>query len=124
MLRDNLGYDINNMELMPIPVDVHIARATLALGVVRGHYKGNVDGLYQYIRQAWFESVKGLIRPDGLHMIALDVDEALWHLSRSGCTNRQAHGQCPKRTSCLCSDLCVPGIIQIDAAKSLCEVDT
>jgi hypothetical protein len=37
MLRENVGIaDLKRMEEVPIPVDVHIARSTLCLGVVKG----------------------------------------------------------------------------------------
>lgn len=36
MLRDNVGIaQLENLENVPIPVDIHIARATLATGIVR-----------------------------------------------------------------------------------------
>lgn len=124
MLRDNLGYDIANMELIPIPVDVHVARATLTLGIVRGKYSGHINELFNYIRQAWFESVKGLKRSDGLPMIALDVDESLWHLSRGGCTKRHSNGYCSRKAICLCRDFCIPGEIELDSTNSQAKVNT
>lgn len=69
------------------------------------------------IRSAWFESVKGLTRPDGLPFTALDIDEPLWYLSRQGCSNRNESGACPKRDLCLCRDYCVPGLIEINTKK-------
>ena len=98
-----------DMETIPIPVDIHVARATLTLGVVKGRYEGSVQYLFESIREAWFKSVEGIIRPDGLPMIALDVDEPLWHLSRNGCSKRDRSGACAKRQTCLCKDYCIPG---------------
>ena len=97
-----------DMETIPIPVDIHVARATLTLGVVKGRYEGSVQYLFESIREAWFKSVEGIIRPDGLPMIALDVDEPLWHLSRNGCSKRDRSGACAKRQTCLCKDYCIP----------------
>jgi hypothetical protein len=109
MLRDNVGLEIKNLGAVPIPVDVHVARATLAVGIVRGWYDGDLEGIYREIRLAWRESVKGL-RVDGREMIALDVDEALWHLSKYGCTDRdQATGECPHYERCEARELCVRG---------------
>lgn len=65
MLRDNVGLSLDNMDRIPIPVDIHVARSTLALGVVRGSYAGNLSGLFKDIREAWFRAVKGLKRDDG-----------------------------------------------------------
>jgi len=58
MLRDNAGLiqienmneipnsiGIRNLDKVPIPVDIHVARATLALGVVRGQYNGPTERL-------------------------------------------------------------------------------
>lgn len=123
MLRDNIGLtQIQNLDKVPIPVDRHIARATLALGVVRSQYKGSMDSIFQIIRRAWFESVEGL-SIDGRPMIALDVDEPLWHLSKYGCTNRdKLIGDCPVYDRCEVKEYCVKGKIIIQ--DSYVEFDT
>lgn len=123
MLRDNVGIsNLRNLDKVPIPVDIHVARATLATGVVRGQFEGNLNGLFQYIRDAWFESVKGLStgkRP----MMALDVDEPLWQLSKYGCTNRdKISGYCSKRNTCEAKEFCISGKINI--VKNKAEVQT
>jgi hypothetical protein len=54
-----------------------------------------MDEIYAEIRKAWHGSVAGL-QTDGREMIALDLDEALWHLSKYGCTDRDLDtGDCP-----------------------------
>ena len=59
MLRDNVGISqLENLEYVPIPVDIHVARATLATGVVIGNGEGRLEELFSYIRKAWFESMK------------------------------------------------------------------
>jgi hypothetical protein len=78
MLRDNVGLSIRNLEAVPIPVDIHVARASLAVGLVRGQYEGRVAGIHEEIRRAWRESAKGL-RVDGRKMIALDGRTAAIH---------------------------------------------
>ncbi len=114
MLRDNVGIkEIRNVERVPIPVDIHVARATLMTGVVRGLFKGKLDGLFAHIREAWFESVSSL-RVNDRAMIALDVDEPLWHLSKYGCSNRDgATGFCPVNKICEAHDFCIEGTIQL-----------
>jgi hypothetical protein len=53
-------------------------------------------------------------------MIALDVDEPLWHLSRNGCTLRDPeNGACPKRAGCPVADLCWPGRIKVGTRVEL-----
>ena len=114
MLRDNIGIThLKNFEEVPIPVDTHVAKATLSLGVVRGKYKGNLSDLFPDIRKAWFESVNGL-SVDGRLMIALDLDEPLWHLSKYGCTFRDKEsGECPVYNRCVMRNFCIPGKINI-----------
>jgi len=114
MLRDNVGIaPLKNLEKVPIPVDIHVARATLTTGVVRGSIEVRLDELFEYVRKAWFESVKGVSiknRP----MIALDVDEPLWHLSKYGCTKRNEEGYCPVHTKCEAREFCIKGKIRLE----------
>lgn len=124
MLRDNVGIsNIQHLELVPIPVDKHIGRATLALGIVRGKYSGRFADLFETIRKAWFESVREL-SVDGRPMIALDIDEPLWHLSRYGCTFRDKQsGICPIISSCEARQFCILGKIDIYNSSTI-ELDT
>jgi len=114
MLRDNAGISkLRNLEKVPIPVDRHVVRATLATGVVRGQFEGRLNELFKYIRKAWFKSVKDL-NAKNRPMIALDVDEPLWHLSKYGCTKRdEITGHCPVYSRCEARDLCIKGKIKI-----------
>ena len=123
MLRDNVGIaQLRNLENVPIPVDIHVARATLATGVVRGRARIGFESLFEYIRRAWFESVKGLKVKDR-PMIALDVDEPLWHLSKYGCTSRdKITGFCPEHRNCEAREFCVNGRIKIE--DNVVELDT
>lgn len=124
MLRDNAGItQLRNLEVCPIPVDIHVARATLTTGIVKGSTEIRLTDLFEYIRKAWFESVKGLSimnRP----MIALDVDEALWHLSKYGCSkNRNAMtGSCSAFNICEAREFCIEGKVKIE--KSFVELET
>lgn len=36
MLHDNVGIDLKNLDKIPIPVDIHIARASFTTGCLRG----------------------------------------------------------------------------------------
>lgn len=123
MLWDNAGASkLQNLEKVPIPVDIHVARATLALGVVRGNYSGRLEDLFECVRNAWFESVTGL-RVGDREMIALDVDEPLWHLSKDGCVKRDAEtGRCSMRDTCEAREFCTNGRIGI--LKSRVELQT
>ena len=118
MLRDNVGITkLKNLEKVPIPVDIHVARATLCTGIVKGHYSGNLTGLFDYVREAWSESVKGL-KLKSRPMIALDVDEPLWHLSKYGCTKRKKEsGRCHLIPECEAGDFCIKGRVKIEKNK-------
>jgi len=124
VLRDNVGVtELRNLESVPVPVDKHIARATLATGVVRGRFSGRLSDLFEDIRAAWFESVKGLYAGNS-PMIALDVDEPLWHLSKYGCAkNRnETTGDCSVFHRCEARMFCVKGRIMIEG--DFVELDT
>ena len=114
MLRDNFGISsLSNLNKVSIPVDIHVARATLATGVVKGNFKGDLAKLFNFVREAWFESVLDLKIKDR-PMIALDMDEALWHLSKYGCTNRnKTTNHCPMSEKCEVNEFCVDGKINI-----------
>jgi hypothetical protein len=118
MLRDNVGLDqLKNLDKVPIPVDVHIARATAATGVVRGKFDGNLSDYYEIVRKAWFQSVRG-VDLDGRPMIALDVDEPLWHLSKYGCTKRKpTYEICPLLKNCPAKDFCIFGIVSVNGSS-------
>ncbi len=123
MLRDNVGVDkLRRLDEIPIPVDIHVARASLTTGVVRGNFKGSVSDLFGSIREAWFSSVEE-ITAEGRPMIALDVDEPLWHLSKYGCTHRDMNtGECLKIGQCEAGRYCIKGKIKIK--NYLVEMDT
>jgi len=123
MLRDNAGISVlRNLDKVPIPVDIHVARATLATGVVKGSFECGLESLFEFIRKAWFDSVEGLAaksRP----LVALDVDEPLWHLSKYGCTYRdKATGCCPLFDRCAAKEFCVRGKVKIQ--NSYVKVET
>jgi endonuclease III len=123
MLRDNVGIsELINLDKVPIPVDIHVARATLTTGVVKGNFVGRLGQLFKYTRKVWFASTEGL-NLEARPMIALDVDEPLWHLSKYGCTKRNdISGFCPVRQRCEAKKYCVEGQIRI--GNGLVELET
>jgi hypothetical protein len=117
MLNDNVGLSIQRLDEVPIPVDVHIARASLATGIVQGRYDGGLSEIYERIRRAWAAAVVGL-KVGERPMRALDVDEPLWHLSKYGCTSRHPEtGTCPKIGSCEARAFCVLGKVIIQGTR-------
>ena len=113
---------MKELDKVPIPVDIHVARATLSLGVVAGKFNGKLTDIFDQIREAWFESVRGLQVKDRA-MIALDLDKALWDLSKYGCSSRNGStGACPRMSACYVREFCVGGVIKID--KGSVELDS
>jgi hypothetical protein len=110
MLTDIEKYEFTGFKDLPIPVDIHIARATFTTAVLRGSYRGALDEtMLGLIRNAWRQAC--LDQGDDVMLF----DEALWHLSRLGCRNRHRGGNadCPRRRECPIGDGCPPGLIQV-----------
>jgi hypothetical protein len=124
MLRDNVGItQLVHLDKVPLPVDIHIARATLTTGVLKGRYIGNLEKLFPEIRVVWSESVKGL-SIKGRPMIALDIDEPLWHLSKYGCSGNRnkISGICSIYDRCEVKEFCIKGKVSIENAHI--EIET
>ena len=123
MLRDNAGIvQLRNLETIPILVDIHVARATLATGIVKGQFKGTLDELSEDIRKAWFGSVNELSTKNR-SMIALDLDQPLSHLSEYGCSNRdEITGDCPVFNKCETREFCIKGKIKTN--KNIVDLKT
>ncbi len=128
MLRDNLAIELRGLEDVHIPVDVHILRATLCTGALTGSFSGPRTSLFPKVQELWHEATAPLKRPhDQKPLIALDVDAALWTLSKKGCSKRIKDrdgnlGPCHK--NCPASPSCASGKIIIESNKQRCEIDT
>lgn len=112
MLHDNLGIELKNLEKIPIPVDVHVARATFTTGCLKREYKGSIAEVSQKIDEAWKTIIAGVSHPKLKY--ALQMDEALWNLSKNGCKFRKGN-VCPKRGQCPVGNLCISGFVQVSA---------
>ncbi|MBA7670867.1 hypothetical protein ES703_79014 [subsurface metagenome] len=123
VLKDNVGVtQLKNLDKVSIPVDIHVARATLMTGVIRGTARIRLDKFFENVRKAWFESVKDLKIKDR-SMIALDVDKPLWVLSKYGCTNRdKIIGYCHVYSECVVKDFCIKGKVKIE--NNFVELET
>jgi hypothetical protein len=122
MLRDNIGLELKNLDKIPIPVDTHVIRATLATGVIRGEFKTTRDKITKYTQEVWFESFKKL-HNEGIDLIPLNMDKPLWHLSKNGCYRRdKITGDCPYYSECIAKEFCVKGMIKIK--DNIVEVNT
>jgi endonuclease III len=122
MLKDNIGLELKNLDKIPIPVDTHVIRATLATGVIRGKFEIRKPKLIKYTQEVWFESFKKLQNED-IDLIPLNMDKPLWHLSKNGCYKRdKITGNCPYYSECIAKEFCVKGMIKIK--DDIVEVNT
>lgn len=112
MLHDNLGIELKNLDKIPIPVDVHIARATFTIGCLKGEYEGSIADISPRIDEAWKTVIGSLVHPRLKY--ALQMDEALWHLSKYGCKFRKGD-ICEKKNCCPIGFLCVSGNVHVSA---------
>ena len=107
MLRDNANLSsIQDLDKVPIPVDIHFARASVSLGVIKSEHL-ELDGIFPEIRRVWELGVKGHVI-NGKEMLALDIHEPLCLLSKYGCTNLEKEsGNCPMARECPVVKWCV-----------------
>jgi len=107
MINDVLHIELKNIDKIPIPVDRHIARATLRLGLLKGTYYGDISGIFQLIDSVWAEAC------EDLPYYRLQLDQPLWHLSKHGCTHKK-NNYCPRKAKCPVSDYCIDGEVVIN----------
>lgn len=112
MLNDNVSIDLKNLDKIPIPVDVHTARATFATGCLIGKYKGTISDVSGKVDEAWKRTLEFVHHPKLTYR--LQLDEPLWHLSKYGCRFR-ARNFCPKRKACPVNQFCVSGLVSVSA---------
>ena len=94
ILHDEAGIDFKkNYEKIHLPIDRHVMRATFTTGCLVGKYSGSFDSTKGMAINAWAEVC------EDLSLNQLDLDEALFNLSREGCSNIE-NGKCPKRNEC------------------------
>ncbi|KPV61968.1 MAG: hypothetical protein AOA65_2136 [Candidatus Bathyarchaeota archaeon BA1] len=110
------GVKMKNIDKVPIPVDVHIARATFATGCLTGNYKGNIYEVREVIDDVWRKACIGT------KYYRLQFDFPLWNLSKYGCSYR-TDNSCIKRSACPISEFCVKGKILVSQNKGV-EVNT
>jgi len=114
MLYDNVEIKLKNIDKIPIPVDVHIARATFTTGCLTGNYEGTIPKVFSQIDETWKKAVELVNHPKLKYR--LQLDEPLWHLSKYGCRFRK-ETLCPKKTKCPVSNFCVNGTVNVSAEK-------
>lgn len=93
------GHHLDNLDEVPIPVDIHIAAATVMTGCVRGPFEGSFNELRDAVTEVWFGACQDS------HSYALHFNDPLWHLSRRGCRKTrwfpcEYQPQCPVAEYC------------------------
>lgn len=93
MLNDDAG-PIYDLDQIPIPVDRHVANATFALGLVTADRTPNITELEHYLGPVQTVWAAGGVQ-GGFYALQLDI--ALWHLGRLGCSKA---GLCAMSSQC------------------------
>ncbi|WP_456456946.1 N-glycosylase/DNA lyase [Thermovibrio sp.] len=116
-VKDKLNLPFKNLKELPIPVDVHIARATFTTGCIRGKYssKGINETVRKRVMELWREALKDS------DLAPIELFRPLWLLSKYGCHYRK-NGERPKFNSCPVKEFCVEGKVVITSSKV--EIDT
>lgn len=103
ILKDVAGLRLKNIEEVPIPVDVHIARATHRI-VYHSSRRPVENKERDKVLRTWFEICRSVGRPE-IHPLSLD--EPLWLLSRDGCSGTDNQDSCARAGECVVAEFCV-----------------
>jgi len=116
-LRDKVDLPFKGLENLPIPVDVHVARATFTTGCITGKYssKGINETIKKRVIEVWKEGLKGT------NILPIEMFRPLWLLSKHGCHYRK-NGERPKLSECPVRDFCVEGKVVVTSNRV--EIDT
>ncbi|WP_457677557.1 hypothetical protein [Thermovibrio sp.] len=116
-LKDKVELPFKNLEKLPIPVDVHVARSTFTTGCITGKYssKGLNDTIKRRVVELWSKAL------EGTSTYPIEMFRPLWLLSKYGCHHRK-NGERPKLKECPAGKFCVDGKVIITSSKV--EIDT
>ena len=99
IMHKEAGIPFKKLELVPIPIDIHTARATVTTGCVAGDFEGNFAELTEIAKKAWKDACSNT------EHYPLQLDEALWNLGRLGCSNI-VNDECTVRSRCNLAKYC------------------
>lgn len=100
-MKDVCEVEIKNLNEIPFPVDVHIARATIFTGCLRGNnIKTTIPKIMLDIDRIWTKVAEQIE-----NFNKFDLDEPLWTLSKYGC-NQLKDMKCPVFTNCPVNNFC------------------
>ena len=94
MLAAPGGADLDELEAIPVAVDVHVRRVSENLGVTDTRSQ-SLDDARPVIQRAWRAAVAGsrVGGPSGITGTSAALDPALWFLGKHGCSHCERVGQ-------------------------------
>ena len=122
LLKKDAGLQqIKNLNTLSLITDVHVVRASIAIGIIYGSYSGQVALISQKVREIWEETIGGA-QSDGRDISTLELSESLHNLSKNGCSQKDGkRGACPCFTKCPFNMFCVNGIFSIENKGALID---
>ena len=107
-------HQITNLNKIPLITDIHVIRASIALGLIYGSYSGQIPIISQKVRELWEHAIQET--EDGVRGITcFELTESLRNLSKNGCSQRDGkRSVCPQFENCPFQRLCVQGIFSLE----------
>ncbi|HWQ67516.1 MAG TPA: hypothetical protein VN372_11700 [Methanospirillum sp.] len=114
LLKGEVGLDqIKNLDNVPLITDIHVVRASIALGIIYGTYSGQISVLSPKVRELWEVAIHEVQESGG--MTTFELSEALRNISKNGCYQRDGKRiVCPRFEHCPLSRFCAKGIYSLD----------
>jgi len=115
LLKNDAGIKgLVNLNKIPLITDIHIIRASIALGIIYGSYSGQMSLISQKVRELWEEAlIQNGSDIDGITTFSLT--ELLRNLSKNGCSQRDGkRTKCVHFEECPFNRFCVEGIFSLE----------
>lgn len=115
LLRGEAGlHQITNLNKIPLITDIHVVRASIALGLIYGSYSGQISIISQKVRELWENAIQETGDGEKV-MTCFELTESLRNLSKNGCSQRDGkRNECPQFENCPFKRLCVQGIFSLE----------
>jgi hypothetical protein len=122
ILRDSADYELFcELDKIPIKVDLHIARATVALGLISGKYSGQFPVISHKICDLWMNALNESTCDEKI-ITSLDISGPLRLLSKIGCMKKDGkRNVCPKFQDCPLKNYCVKGLFSLDISNVIID---
>ncbi len=122
LLKNDVGItELVNLNKIPLLTDIHIVRASIALGLVYGSYSGQISLISQKVRELWEEALTQN-GSEGVQITTFSLTEALRSLSRNGCSHKDGkRARCPHFEECPFNRFCVDGLFSLENKGALID---